>query len=381
SIATQLATAQDLASMGSYEVDLLSSKIQVSDNFLAILGRSGQELTLDQILALIHPKDLADIIARYNQGVENHQSFNYACRAVHEDGHYLYLEVKNQIQYTPDGQPMRVMGVIQDVTLQREAEKALRASEERLRHLTDNMEEVFWLRSADNQEILYISPAYDKIWGRDHRELYKNPSSFLEAIHPEDLPKVLALGDSYQERGSYEFEHRIVLPDGEIKWVWARQTAVYDESGQVVSQTGFATDITERKQREGRINLLQNVVEKARDGILITEVMPDSPDPLDLQVIYANQAFYELTGYSSHEVLNRGLGQVQGLSSDLPDMNRVRRAINAWESVDLEVQTKRKDGSTFWSSWVFSPIADEKGNYTNWLSIQRDVTARKSAEL
>jgi PAS domain S-box-containing protein len=113
-----------------------------------------------------------------------------------------------------------------------------------LRQITENMGEVFWLRDVKDQSMLYINPAYEKIWGRTCKSLYDNPASFLDAVHPDDLAMVKESYGAYLENGTYDIDYRIIKPSGEVRWVKTRNFAIKNEAGEVVRDTGLAVDIT-----------------------------------------------------------------------------------------------------------------------------------------
>src|SRR5690606_33361721 len=102
---------------------------------------------------------------------------------------------------------------------QREAtEAALRASEERFRQIEENIAEVFWLSNPDKQQMIYVSPAYEIIWGRPRAPIYDDPRSWLATIHDQDRQRVeVALAN--QASGGYHEIYRIVRPDGSIRWI------------------------------------------------------------------------------------------------------------------------------------------------------------------
>ena len=86
-------------------------------------------------------------------------------------------------------QPL-VGGIAIDVTDRLRAEKVLAESEERFRQLAENINEVFWMTDPQTTQLLYISPAYERVWGRSCQSLYENPRSFLDAVHPDDRERV-----------------------------------------------------------------------------------------------------------------------------------------------------------------------------------------------
>ena len=121
-----------------------------------------------------------------------------------------------------------VGGVAVDVTERNQIERALRESEEKFRQVTEHIQEVFWLSDTSKNAILYISPAYESIWGRSCESLYLSPRSWLEAIHPDDRERVLAGALTKQAVGTYDEEYRIVRPDGSIRWIRDRAFPVRD---------------------------------------------------------------------------------------------------------------------------------------------------------
>src|SRR6266513_2057904 len=139
-------------------------------------------------------------------------------------------------------------GIVRDVTERRKAQQALAESEFRFRQLTENITEVFWLTDPSKSEMLYISPAYEEIWGRSCQALYASPRDWVEAIHPEDRQRVLGAAIAKQARGDYDEEYRIVRPDGSIRWIRDRAFPVPDSEGRAYRIAGVAEDVTERKR-------------------------------------------------------------------------------------------------------------------------------------
>jgi two-component system cell cycle sensor histidine kinase/response regulator CckA len=135
----------------------------------------------------------------------------------------------------------------------KQAEEQLRQSEERFRQLAENIKEVFWLSNPETTQILYVSPAYQEIWGRSTASLYENPKSFVDAIHPEDKPHVLKVLEQQAVEGTFDHEYRIVRPDGSVRWIRDRGFPIRDETGRLYRVAGIAEDITERKQAEEQL--------------------------------------------------------------------------------------------------------------------------------
>ena len=141
----------------------------------------------------------------------------------------------------------------------RRDQHALADSEKRFRQLAENIRDMFFLVDADSNRMLYVSPAYEEIWGRSCESLYANSESWTEAIHPDDRAST---NEKYKNRmltGVFNYEYRIVRPDGSIRWIESRGFPVRDDAGTLVRIAGVAEDITERKWAEIRIKRLNRV--------------------------------------------------------------------------------------------------------------------------
>jgi PAS domain S-box-containing protein len=138
-----------------------------------------------------------------------------------------------------------------DIRARKQAEAALRESEHRFRQLAEKIRDVFWLLDPAERRVLYVSPAYEQIWGRPAEDVYRDRAAFLDCIHPEDKRAVSAAIDKQiGDNLPFQAEYRIVRPDGTIRWIWDRSFPVKGENGEVYRVVGVAEDITERKQIE-----------------------------------------------------------------------------------------------------------------------------------
>jgi len=145
-----------------------------------------------------------------------------------------------------------------EIAGRKRTEEALRKSEAKFRLLAENIQDVFWISTPGIKEMIYVSPAYEKIWGRTRDSWYKSPRSFIEAIHPEDRERVLA-GVKEHEKGFWNFEYRIIQPDGCFRWIQDRGFPIRDEQGNLIWMCGVASDLTERKQLEAQLRQAQKM--------------------------------------------------------------------------------------------------------------------------
>jgi len=140
----------------------------------------------------------------------------------------------------------------------RHAEQALQESETRFRQLAENIQEVFWITDPSKSTMLYVSPAYETIWGRTCGSLYQSPHTWLAAIHADDRERVAA-ALARQVRGDYDEVYRIIRPDGTTRWIHDRAFPVRDAGGTVFRIVGIAEDITAMRQLEEQFRQSQKL--------------------------------------------------------------------------------------------------------------------------
>jgi PAS domain S-box-containing protein len=142
-----------------------------------------------------------------------------------------------------------------EITERKRAEEALQESEARFRQITSTIREVFWLFDWQEQRVLYVSPAYESIWGRSRDALYESYDEWAQSIHPDDVDHAETTFNRILETGGGEpREYRIFQPDGSVRWISDTGYTINDEKGKVVRITGIAEDITIRKQAEAALS-------------------------------------------------------------------------------------------------------------------------------
>ena len=137
-------------------------------------------------------------------------------------------------------------------------------------------------------------------------------------------------------------------------------------------------DVTERRRSEDQLRLLEKAVASLNDTVLITEAEPVSePGP---RIVFVNEAFERMTGYGRDEVLGQSPRILQGADTSRAERERIRQALDAWQPVRAELVNYTKAGQAFWVELVIQPIADERGWFTHWVAVERDITERRAAE-
>ncbi len=174
--------------------------------------------------------------------------------ALRRDGSSLWVHTRAVMM--PDGRPI---GFVQDVTNKHRATEALRTSETRFRELAENTPQVFWVAVPGEPGLLYVSPAYEAIWGRSRESLYTSSRAWMEAIHPDDRERVEQGLATHDLVGSFDQEYRILRPDGTLRWIHAKSFPVRNSDGTVLRLLGLAEDITSSRQLEAQLRHTQKM--------------------------------------------------------------------------------------------------------------------------
>ena len=175
----------------------------------------------------------------------------------------------------------------------------------------------------------------------------------------------------------FEIEYRVYAPDGSIRWIEDIGRPSLSDDGTVQWLDGVMFDVTERKQTEERLRLLETAVNDATESVLITDSELDEPGP---RIVYANPGFSAMTGYEPEEVMGKTPRLLQGPDTDPELLAELRRLLEHGESFFGETINYRKDGTPFVNEWSISPVHNDAGHATHYVAVQRDITKRIQVE-
>ena len=268
-----------------------------------------------------------------------------------------------------------------EIAVHEQTAQALRVVEARYHRIAENTPGLVlqFARRADGRgEFLFVSDASRDILGVEPADLMKDANEYFKLVHPKDDPaRVRAVAESVATLGPLRWEGRHRLANGQLKWLQISAQPERTADGDILWD-GMMLDITERKRAENRLRMLESSIDNANDAILITEAEPtDLPGP---RIRYVNRAFTRMSGYTEEEVIGQTPRMFQGPKTDPETTRKIREALKAWQPVRVELINYRKDGSEFWVELNIVPVANERGWWTHWVSVQREMSERKAAE-
>ena len=282
-------------------------------------------------------------------------------------------------------QPVRVQGQIVEVQLLVKPVDTLRhfqskdSDTDQFRQLAAHLQQVFWVYDLTIKRVVYVSPACQTVLGQSRSECeVRSFQDWIAEIHPGDLQAVLKASRQPLRGHSTEVTYRLLAPDRQVRWLMTRAVPVRNAVGKVDRIVAMTEDVTERKQQESWLRLLESVVVNANDAVVITEAEPvQLPGP---HIVYINQAFTRMMGYEPEEIVGKTPRILQGPNTDAETLQHVRSALKSWQTVLVEIINYHKNGSEIWIELSIFPVADQTGRYNYWVAIQRDITHRKQAE-
>jgi two-component system, cell cycle sensor histidine kinase and response regulator CckA len=198
----------------------------------------------------VHPEDAHRCYEAFCSSFDARREFHLECRLRRADGEYRLLLCSGVPRFAPGGVFAGYIGSDIDITdLQ---------SEERFRELAENIDQVYWMLDLETERILYVSPAFEKVWGCDSAALCRNRAWLVETVHAEDRDRFIAFSRKDRSEPVEEF-YRIVRPDGSVRWIHDRSFPVHDPGGKPYRAAGIAEDITTRRGMEEQLRQAQKM--------------------------------------------------------------------------------------------------------------------------
>ena len=366
---TQLKEAQRLARLGSWEMDLAAHDLKFSEETLRIfeidpaLGRSYEDF-----LEAIHPEDRERVDNAYGESVKNRRPYDFVHRLLMKDGRVKHVHERGETYFDAQAKAVRSVGTVQDVTERVEAELALVRSESNFRSLTENANVGIMVNYrgkhvfANNQLLTMLGYNLEQL-----RE-----TGVKELVHPAEYDKVM---ERFRERlvdnpRPSVYETVFVSRSGQpipVELSAAKTTWLGEPAGLV-----FLHDIRERLRTEVQMRKLSSALEQTADSVLITN--------RDGVIEYVNPAFEKTTGYSRDEVLGKTPSMVKSGRQGPGFYKKLWDTILSGDVFSEVFVNRHKSGELYYEEKTISPLKDDIGQVTHFVSTGKDVTERMQTQ-
>jgi PAS domain S-box-containing protein len=376
----RLSLAISNAGMATWDVDMQTGKAIWSENHFTLLGYEpvpGGEASYEMWRSRVHPDDLETVMQAIEQAQQTRGLYSPDHRIIRANtGEICWLSVFGRFLYEDTGQAARFIGVFFDITNRKQAEAALRESEELKQSILKSSRDCIKVLTL-NSEISYISPGGLCLLEIDDPTSIVN-TAWANQWQGEDREKAKAAIAAATVGNTGQFQGYLPTAKGTPRWWDSIITPVRDADGQVVQLVAISRDITTARHTEVALRESESrfrlVVESAKDYAIIT---------LDLAGVVTgwNAGAERVLGYSEAEIIGRS-GCVIFTSEDIEQGHcewELHLASTQGQAED-ERWHIRKDGSRFWGSGLMMPLQDEAGTTQGFVKIMQDKTVQRQSE-
>ncbi len=363
--------AQQAGQVGIWDWNILANEVYWSDIIEAMFGLKPGEFSgaYEDYLARVHPDDRDMVVNTINASLEQHTPYRIQHRICWANGDIRWLYAAGEVFRDDKGIPYRMLGTVQDITERIIAEQKHLESERNL-ELSQQLAKIgSWSWDVITNQVTWSRQLY-YIYGLD-------PETFngdilqhvVDATHPEDAKRVeQSITDYYDSHEENQIEYRIIRPDGEVRKVWGLGKAIFGANNNLIRRVGIVQDITEKSDANHTMRKLSHALEQTDDLVLITNY--------DGVIEFVNQAFEATTGYSQEELLGNKPSIVKSGEHNKKFYTNLWDTILTGTPFRSTLVNRRKDGTTYHEEKTITPLVDDNGNITHFISTGKDITDR-----
>lgn len=255
----------------------------------------------------------------------------------------------------------------------RDAAEDITKSNERYNIVAKATSDVVWDWELTSDKIMWNKGLKD-ILGYNESNDTTNTNWWSQKVHPDDHKRVTENLNLHIKNKiiKWQDEYRFMSAEGNYRYVADSGFLILDKNHIAIRMIGAMQDVTKQKEEEHQLKLFESVITNTTDSVMITEA--ESFDKHGPVIIYVNKAFTKMTGYSSAEVIGKTPRILQGSKSDKKELQQFGEKMSRWEACEITVINYKKNGGEFYNNISVSPVADQKGWFTHWIAIERDVT-------
>jgi two-component system, cell cycle sensor histidine kinase and response regulator CckA len=322
------------ARLGGWERDLATNRMTWSEHIHEIFGRTPETMPANftEVIEIVHPDDRKMLTTNARRLQEGGAALGLELRVLWPDGTIHWQAMRAEVVNDADGVPIRVIGIAMDITERKRIEDELRQSQRLLRVGFDAARIGAWEWDQRTGRVTW-SGQVESLFGLAAGAFPGTFEAYQQLVHPDDLPTVqVAITQAMASGAGYQVEHRVTMPDGDVRWLAARGDVLRGSDGQSVGMAGVVLDITSRRLAEQELRdseeRYRTVISAMHEGVVIHR--PDGT------IIDCNA--------SAEQILGLTHDQLVGVSN-----------------IDPSWRTIREDGSTFPASDHPNMVAQRTG--------------------
>lgn len=370
----RLRLALDSARMGVWEHDLKADHITGDSALFELFGVHAGQFSgaVKDLYLLVNPQDRSTLKASAKNSIERGTPYGVEFRITRPDGDVRWMRSQGRVIRNQADQPLRMLGVIWDITGIKYAQQQLLEATQRLDYLvTESPAVVFTYTLHPQPRLNYISRNLEAILGWKPEQFTDTLNFWNECIHPVDLPLLEKGLNQLDECGKHVFEYRFKDVQGKYHWIHDEQRVVHTGDGrkQVV---GAWWDVTDTRMAQDELKRLAAAIDQAAEMVLITNEKGD--------IVYVNPAFEKITGYNAKEVLGKNPRILKSGEHDRAYYQNLWATLCAgkpWHGLFIN---RKKDGRLYTEEATISPVIDSSRTIVNYVAVKRDVTREQELE-
>jgi len=362
-----LALLERATRAGTWTLSLPQREWHWSASLAHLLGRPGETAPAwPHFAGFFGPDSRERMAAALQACLEKGTAFDEEVQLITASGKRLWVRALGEAVCNASGAPVHLRGVLRDLTADKRAEQEAQSLTMRLATTLASIHDAFV--TVDREGCLsYINAESERLIGPGAALL---GLPIWEALDGDGAAQLrYNLMASLNSASNQEFEAFYTAPG---KWLELRVHPF--EEGLAL----YLRDVTDRRQSQEQLLLLQTSISRLNDVVMITEAGPlEAPGP---RLVFVNDAFERHTGYSRAEALGQTPRLLQGQRTQRAELDRIREALQQARPVRAELINYKKNGEQFWLELDIVPVDYFSRGLTHWVAVARDITTRKAAE-
>src|ERR1700723_1527168 len=372
-----LAEAQRLSHTGSFGWPGPSGKIYWTEETFRIFEfETAPSTTLERVFERIHPEDRQFVTQTIDSAAQQRKNFDFEHRLLMPDGSVKYVRAMGRPSSNDESGELEFVGAITEITQRKNAEEALRRSEQQLRDVIETIPAMAWTTDPNGSRD-FANHRWQEFTGMSVSEMAGD--GWKKMIHPEDLARHTEKCHHSLTTGTpFENEVRVRrASDGQYRWFLHRGVAMRDEAGNILKWFGTGADIEDLKRAEVKVRQDEQELRRITDAIPLSIVVLNP----DGRAIYANRVALDYTGLTLDDVTDN---KFRERIFHPEDVDRLRNSRQDSLATDVPFENEQralgKDGKYRWFLIRYNPLLDEDGKVVRWYASATDIDDRKRSE-